>query len=136
MVGVTGQHEGTGPCPYADRVLPIDAESFEALVSEALDGVPTELMDLLQNVVVLTADEPPDGEERDLLGLYEGIPLTERDGYYSGVLPDRITIFRGPTLRVARDWGEAVREIRITVVHEIAHHFGIDDDRLHDLGYG
>jgi predicted Zn-dependent protease with MMP-like domain len=117
-------------------VLPIDAETFEELVGEALDGVPPELMALLQNVVVLTADEPPPGEEPDLLGLYEGIPLTERDGQYSGVLPDHITIFRGPTLRFARDWDEAVREVRITVVHEIAHHFGIDDDRLHELGYG
>jgi predicted Zn-dependent protease with MMP-like domain len=116
-------------------VLPIDAATFEDLVSQALDGVPAELMELLQNVVVLIADEPPPGEERDLLGLYEGIPLTERDGTYSGVLPDHITIFRGPTLRYARDWDEAVREVRITVVHEIAHHFGIDDDRLHELGY-
>jgi predicted Zn-dependent protease with MMP-like domain len=117
-------------------VLPIDAATFESLVAEALDGVPPELTTLMQNVVVLITEEPPAGEERDLLGLYEGIPLTERDGYYSGVLPDRITIFRGPTLRYARDWDEAVREVRITVVHEIAHHFGIDDDRLHTLGYG
>ena len=116
-------------------MLPIDAATFEGLVAEALDGVPPELMALLQNVVVLIADEPPAGEEPDLLGLYEGIPLTERDGTYSGVLPDHITIYRGPTLRLARDWDEAVREVRITVVHEIAHHFGIDDDRLHELGY-
>lgn len=113
----------------------MDGDKFEELVAEALDGVPTELMALMQNVVVLTADEPPVGEERALLGLYEGIPLTERGGHYSGVLPDRITIFRGPTLRMVRDWDEAVREVRITVVHEIAHHFGIDDDRLHELGY-
>jgi predicted Zn-dependent protease with MMP-like domain len=113
----------------------MDAETFERLVAEALDGVPADLMALLQNVVVLTADEPP-SDEPDLLGLYEGIPLTARDGWYSGVLPDRITIFRGPTLRFARSWDEAVSEVRITVVHEIAHHFGIDDDRLHELGYG
>ena len=123
------------PWSYSGGVLQIDAETFEQLVGEALDGVPAELMGLLRNVVVLTADEPPPGEEPDLLGLYEGIPLTERDGTYSGVLPDHITIFRGPTLRFARDWDEAVDEVRITVVHEIAHHFGIDDDRLHDLGY-
>ena len=121
---------------YADGVLPIDTATFETLVAEALDGVPHELTTLMQNVVVLIADEPPPGDEQDLLGLYEGIPLTERDGSYAGVLPDRITIFRGPTLRFARDWDEAVREVRITVVHEIAHHFGIDDDRLHALGYG
>ncbi len=113
----------------------MDAATFEELVAQALDGVPPALLDLMQNVVVLTADEPPAGEERDLLGLYEGIPLTERDGQYSGVLPDHITIFRGPTLRMTQDWDEAVREVRITVVHEIAHHFGIDDDRLHELGY-
>ncbi len=127
--------EGSGAASYAGRVLPIDAATFEELVSQALDGVPPELMALMQNVVVLISGEPPPGEERDLLGLYEGIPLTERDGTYSGVLPDHITIFRGPTLRMARDSDEAVREVRITVVHEIAHHFGIDDDRLHELGY-
>ncbi|HEX5018595.1 MAG TPA: metallopeptidase family protein [Actinomycetes bacterium] len=114
----------------------MDAARFEELVAEALDGVPPELMALMQNVVVLTAEEPPPGEERELLGLYEGIPLTDRDGGYSGVLPDRITIFRGPTLRMVHDWDEAVHEVRVTVVHEIAHHFGIDDDRLHELGYG
>lgn len=129
------QSRGSASGPYAGVVLEMDAETFERLVAEALDGVPTDLMALLQNVVVLTADEPPP-DEPDLLGLYEGIPLTERDGWYSGVLPDRITIFRGPTLRHARTWDEAVSEVRITVVHEIAHHFGIDDDRLHELGYG
>jgi predicted Zn-dependent protease with MMP-like domain len=113
----------------------MDAETFEELVAEALDGVPDELMRLAQNVVVLTADEPASGDPH-ILGLYEGIPLTSRDHNYSGVLPDRITIFRGPTLRMVRDWDEAVREVRITVVHEIAHHFGIDDHRLHELGYG
>lgn len=113
----------------------MDRAEFEQLVSEALDGIPDELLRLLQNVVVLTDDEPPP-DDPDLLGLYEGIPLTERDNWYSGVLPDRITIFRGPTLRMVRDHDEAVREVQVTVVHEIAHHFGIDDDRLHELGYG
>ncbi|HVQ88759.1 MAG TPA: metallopeptidase family protein, partial [Actinomycetes bacterium] len=80
-------------------MLDVTREDFEALVSEALDGIPQELMGLLNNVVVLVEDEPREGEERQLLGLYEGIPLTQRDGWYSGVLPDRITIFRGPTLR-------------------------------------
>jgi predicted Zn-dependent protease with MMP-like domain len=114
----------------------MDAEKFDELVTEALDGVPDELMELTGNVVVLTSDEPPAHEPRTLLGLYEGVPLTERTTSYSGVLPDHITIFRGPTLRYARDWDDAVREIRVTVVHEIAHHFGIDDARLHELGYG
>ena len=117
-------------------MLSISRDEFERLVSEALDGVPAELVGVLDNVVVLVSDEPPRSEERDLLGLYEGIPLTERDGTYSGVLPDHVTIFRGPVLRMCDSWAEAVQEIRITVVHEIAHHFGIDDDRLHELGYG
>jgi predicted Zn-dependent protease with MMP-like domain len=113
----------------------MESERFDELVAEALDGVPSELLDLMTNVVVLVEDEPPSAEGRDLLGLYEGIPLTARDGWYSGVLPDRITIFRGPVVRHCESWDEAVDEIRITVVHEIAHHFGIDDDRLAELGY-
>jgi len=116
-------------------VLSVESERFDELVAEALDGVPGELLGLMTNVVVLVEDEPPTPEESDLLGLYEGVPLTERDGWYSGVLPDRITIFRGPVVRLCQSWAEAVDEVRITVVHEIAHHFGIDDDRLAELGY-
>jgi predicted Zn-dependent protease with MMP-like domain len=116
-------------------VLSVESERFDELVAEALDGVPGELLDLMTNVVVLVEDEPPTREESDLLGLYEGVPLTERDGWYSGVLPDRITIYRGPVIRLCESWAEAVDEVRITVVHEIAHHFGIDDDRLAELGY-
>lgn len=107
---------------------------FEGLVSEALDQVPRELAQLMENVAVFVEDEPPP-DEPDLLGWYEGTPLTERDWSYGGVLPDRIVIFRGPTLRSCADVQEVVDEVRITVVHEIAHHFGIDDDRLHELGY-
>ncbi len=117
--------------------MPVEmtAERFEELVSEALDQVPGELMNLLSNVVVLVADEsPPDGPE--LLGLYEGHALTERGWDYSMVLPDRITIYRNPTLRVCDTEDEVIEEVAITVVHEIAHHFGIPDDRLHDLGWG
>ncbi len=88
----------------------------------------------MDNVVVLVEDEHAD--EPDLLGLYEGIPLTERDGWYAGVLPDRITIYRLPTVERWDTRAEVVADVRVTVVHEIAHHFGIDDDRLHDLGYG
>ena len=109
-------------------------ERFEELVSDALDGVPEELAALMDNVVVLVEDEPP-ADDPDLLGYYDGTPLTERDTRYAGVLPDRIMIFRNPTLRMCEDEDEVVDEVRITVVHEIAHHFGIDDDRLHDLGY-
>lgn len=111
-------------------------EEFEEAVGDGLDAVPSQLTELMDNVVVLVEDEPPDGEPRDLLGLYDGTPLTERDSWWeSGSLPDRITIFRGPTLRMCRDRDEVVREVAVTVVHEIAHHFGIDDERLHALGW-
>jgi predicted Zn-dependent protease with MMP-like domain len=116
-------------------VLDIPASEFDDLVSQALDEVPPELAALMDNVAVFVEDESqPGGPE--LLGLYEGIPLTERDSMYAGVLPDRILIFRGPILRSCETAEEVVEEVRITVVHEIAHHFGIDDDRLHELGYG
>ena len=117
-------------------MLEISRDEFEELVGDALDGVPHQLQALITNVVVLVEEESPRGEGPDLLGLYEGIPLTDRDGTYSGVLPDRITIYRGPVLRMCRSRDEVVEQVRITVVHEIAHHFGIDDDRLHELGYG
>jgi predicted Zn-dependent protease with MMP-like domain len=111
-------------------------EEFESAVADGLDLVPPELTALMDNVVVLVEEEPPPDEPDDLLGLYEGVPLTERDsGWGSVELPDRITIFRGPALRSCRDRDEIVREVGVTVVHEIAHHFGIDDDRLHELGW-
>ena len=113
----------------------MSGERFDELVSDALDTVPAGLAALMDNVVVLVEDESP-GDEPELLGVYDGTPLTERDGGYAGVLPDRITIFRGPTLRMCATEAEVVDEVRITVVHEIAHHFGIDDARLHELGYG
>ena len=109
-------------------------DEFEGLVGDALDTVPPELAALMDNVVVLVEDEGPEGDP-DLLGLYDGTPLTERDSTYMGVMPDRITIFRNPTLSMCVSDAEVVDEVRITVVHEIAHHFGIDDDRLHELGY-
>ena len=109
-------------------------DRFEELVREALDEIPPELAAVMDNVVVLVEDEPP-ADDPDLLGLYEGTPLTERDWAYGGQLPDRITVFRGPTLRMCTTEDEVVDEVHITVVHEVAHHFGIDDDKLHDLGY-
>jgi predicted Zn-dependent protease with MMP-like domain len=109
-------------------------DRFEELVGEALDLLPDELLKLMDNVVVLVEDEPEN--DRELLGLYEGYALTSRGWDYSGVLPDRITIYRNPTLRICDTDDDVVDEVATTVVHEIAHHFGIDDDRLHDLGWG
>jgi predicted Zn-dependent protease with MMP-like domain len=111
-----------------------DEARFEDLVARALDGVPPELADLMDNVVVLIEPEPP-ADEPDILGLYDGVPLTERDSNYTFREPDRIFIFRGPLTRMCESSDELVDEVRITVVHEIAYHFGIDDRALHDLGY-
>ena len=110
-------------------------ERFEDLVAEALDEVPEELLGLMSNVVILVEDEAPE-DEPDLLGLYEGYALTDRGWDYSGVLPDRILIYRNPILRICDSDDDVVDEVAITVVHEIAHHFGIDDERLHELGWG
>ncbi len=107
---------------------------FEELVSDALDEVPAELTRLMDNVVVLVEDR--NREEPGLLGLYEGIALTERGWDYSGHLPDRITIYRRALLDVCDSEQDVVDEVAITVVHEIAHHFGIAEDRLHELGWG
>ncbi|KAB1129033.1 metallopeptidase family protein [Micromonospora sp. AMSO12t] len=109
-------------------------ERFEELVGDALDEVPEELLALMSNVVILVEDDPPPGE--DLLGLYEGHALTDRGWDYAGVLPDRILIYRNPILRICDDDEDVVDEVAVTVVHEIAHHFGIDDARLHELGWG
>ena len=111
-------------------------EEFEDAVRDALDQIPEELAAQMDNVVVLVEDDAP-ADEPDLLGLYEGVPLTERgDAGPPGALPDRITIFRQPDARDLRDREDVVEEVAVTVVHEIAHHFGIDDDRLHELGWG
>ena len=112
----------------------MSSEHFEQLVGDALDLLPPKLASAIDNVVVLIADRHPDDPE--VLGLYEGIALTERDTTYAGVLPDTITIFREPLLEICDDEAELVEEVAITVIHEIAHHFGIDDDRLQELGWG
>ena len=126
---------GAWPIPDNGR-MPVEMEraAFEALVNQALDDIPDELAQLISNVVVLVEDDaPPD--DPTLLGLYDGVALTERYGDYGMELPDRIFVFRNPLLDMCESEEELVDEVRITVVHEIAHHFGIDDDRLHDLGY-
>jgi predicted Zn-dependent protease with MMP-like domain len=117
-----------------EAVIEVGKAEFEDLVSAALDEIPPELSRLMTNVVVLVQDDPPPGE--DLLGLYEGVPLTERDSWYAGVLPDTITIFRNPILRICDSPEDVVDEVRTTVIHEVGHHFGIDDDALHELGWG
>jgi predicted Zn-dependent protease with MMP-like domain len=116
-------------------VLELSRPEFEELVADALDAIPAELAALISNCVILVEDDVPAGS-RPLLGLYEGTPLTHRDGWYSGVLPDRITLYRLPILRICDTQEDVVEEVQITVVHEVAHHFGIDDARLHDLGWG
>ncbi|MFD2494235.1 metallopeptidase family protein [Amycolatopsis jiangsuensis] len=107
---------------------------FEELVSQALDQVPAEFAAAMDNVVVLV--EEHNDEAPDILGLYHGIALTERTSDYGGVLPDRISIYRGPLLAMCEDEDEVVEEVLITVVHELGHHFGLDDERLHELGWG
>ena len=105
---------------------------FERVVLETLDSLPPELRDRISNVEVVVEDEPPDG--RPLLGLYQGVPLTRRGSGYSGALPDKITIYRGPLERLYGDDIDALREqIRHVVLHEIAHHFGISDARLVEI---
>ena len=115
-------------------MVQMSREDFEAAVDVALEGIPDALLDLVDNVVILVEDEP-EGDDPDLLGLYDGIALTERGNYGFGEMPDRIFIYRGPTLRMCHSLDEVRAEVAITVVHEIAHHFGIDDERLHELGW-
>ncbi len=112
----------------------MEPEAFDRLVDEAMDELPDWVVDALENVVVLVEEEPPEGEE-DLFGLYDGVAMTEReDG--APFEPDRITIFRGPLLRAHQDPDEVRDQVRITVLHEVGHHFGLDEDRLDELGYG
>jgi len=115
-------------------MVELSDDRFAELVEEAFRSVPPELARLLDNVALFIEDDPPP-DDPDLLGVYDGVALTERDSMYGGVLPDRIVVFRNPTLEICDTEEDVVHEVRITVVHEIAHHFGIDDDRLHELGY-
>jgi len=116
-------------------VVEMSRADFEDAVRDALDEIPGELAAQMDNVVVLVEDDPP-ADDPELLGVYDGVPLTERGDFWAmGTLPDRITIFRRPTLAMCESREDVVEEVVITVVHEIAHHFGIDDDRLHDLGW-
>lgn len=127
-------------------MLEVSAGRFEALVARALDHLPPEFQQHMENVSIVIAEEPDPGllasmgydaddPEDTLFGLYEGVPLTER-GHDEVLLPDTITIFRGPLLEWAESEAEIVDEVRITVLHEIGHFFGMDEDRLEELGYG
>jgi predicted Zn-dependent protease with MMP-like domain len=123
-------------------MLRLSSREFERLVAEALDSLPDELWEALDNVEVTVAPYPTRDQLRSagvtngtLLGLYEGIPLTARNSGYTFVLPDKITIFQRPIERICGSFEEVVAQVRETVIHELAHHFGIDDDRLDELGW-
>ena len=113
----------------------IDAEQFETLVVNELDLLPDDMIDGLENVVFVVEDRPEDGSV-DLLGLYDGVALTERGQYGFGEMPDRIVLYREPLLELVEDLDELKDQIHVTLVHEIAHFYGIDDSRLHELGWG
>ena len=112
----------------------MSADRFEELVGDALDLIPRELTAAIDNVVILV--EPYNEEEPDLLGLYHGIALTERDSHYGGALPDTVTIYRDAILGICDTEDDVVHEVAVTVIHEIAHYFGIGEERLHQLGWG
>ena len=120
----------------------MDAEKFEQLVAKAVESLPTEIQDHLENIDIIVADEPTPEQKRSrrlgknqmLLGLYEGIPLTKRTYGYTGVMPDKITIFQNPLEALCRSNEEIIEEVQRVVRHEIAHHFGISDDRLKRMG--
>ncbi|MDO4783662.1 MAG: metallopeptidase family protein [Propionibacteriaceae bacterium] len=114
-------------------MIAISADEFASIVDDELDALPEDMLQGLDNVVFMIEDEPEDGS--DLLGVYEGIALTERD-YYAGVLPDRIVLFRGPLTRMCDTLEDLRDEVHITLVHEIAHFYGIGEDELHELGWG
>jgi predicted Zn-dependent protease with MMP-like domain len=117
-------------------MVDVALDRFEDLVADGLDRIPPALADRMDNVVVLVEDHP---DEPGLLGRYDGVPLVERGEWYGAgelTLPDRITIYRWPLCALCRTEDEIVEQVAITVIHEVAHHFGIDDDRLEELGWG
>lgn len=112
----------------------MSAGDFEKLVVDELDELPDEMVDGLENVIFVTEDRPEDGT-LDVLGLYDGVALTERDTYGFGELPDRIILYREPLLDISENLDDLKDQIHITLVHEIAHFYGIDDAQLHNLGW-
>ena len=115
-------------------MIQMDADAFGDLVEDELDLLPDDMVGGLDNVVFVVEDRPDDGS-LDLLGLYDGLALTERDRYGVGELPDRIIVYREPHLHACETLAELRDEVHTTLVHEIAHFYGIDDDRLHELGW-
>ena len=116
-------------------MIEMDAAAFDHLVTDELDRLPDEMLDGLDNLVFVVEDRPEDGS-LDLLGLYDGLALTERDRYGMGELPDRIIVYREPHLHVCDDVDELREEVHTTLVHEIAHFYGITEERIHELGWG
>jgi predicted Zn-dependent protease with MMP-like domain len=114
--------------------IELTADEFEKIVIDELDELPDDMVDGLENLVFVVEDRPEDGT-LDLLGEYQGVALTERDRYGFGELPDRIVLFREPLLAICDDLDQLKDEIHVTLVHEIAHFYGIDDDELHRLGW-
>lgn len=119
----------------------MDDAEFDDAVQAAVSRIPADIRAEMDNVAIFIADDyvpaPDEHPDTVLLGLYEGTPLTERDSWWgTGSLPDRITIFRNPILEICTSREEVIHEVAVTVTHEIAHHFGISDERLHDLGWG
>lgn len=115
--------------------MEMERDAFEKLVIEELDELPDEMFEGLENLIFVVEDRPEDGS-LDLLGLYEGIALTERGQYGFGELPDRIIVYREPHLAVCATEEELRDEVHTTLVHEIAHYYGIDEERVHELGWG
>lgn len=125
-------------------MVKVDDARFDEMVSDAIDSIPAEFLDELDNVVFLVEDEPSaeqraddiaDGGTGDMLGLYSGVNLYERGDYYSGDLPDSITIFKGPHERMCANAAELAEEVRRTVVHEVGHYFGMDEAQVDQMGY-
>jgi predicted Zn-dependent protease with MMP-like domain len=113
-------------------MIDVPRERFEQLVSDALDGIPEELGEYMENVAVFVEDHAP---QANLLGLYQGVPLTARGTSYSGTMPDRISIYRSTICGICNTEEEVVEQVRRTVIHEVGHHFGIGDRRLRELGW-
>jgi len=128
--------------PISKKEFSVSRRTFEKMVKEAIETIPPELKEQVENVAFVVEKDPSDlpqdweEEEQDLLGLYHGIPLTHRTSSYNLVPPDKISIYQEPIEAICRTNEEVRRQVRVTVLHELAHYFGISDERLHELGMG